>query len=132
MGAAKNPSLRMPGSRKTGRPPRLRGAAREASALHATQGVGVARVHVGDLAGDAGGEVRQQEGGGVAHFLDGDVAVQRGGGFDGCQDAGEALDAGGSQDLDGAGGDAVGADALGPQRAGQTTQIGRASCRERV
>lgn len=75
-------------SRAAGRPPRSRGTAREPSALHAAQGVGVACVHVGDFAGDAGGEVRQQEGGGVAHFLDGDVAVQRGGGFDGCQDAG--------------------------------------------
>ena len=42
------------------------------------QGVdAVAAVHIGDFAGDAGGEVGQQEGGGVADFFDGYVAAER-------------------------------------------------------
>jgi len=42
------------------------------------QGVdAVTAVHIGDFAGDAGGEVGQQEGGGVADFFDGYVAAER-------------------------------------------------------
>ena len=48
-------------------------------------------VHVGDLAGHAGGQVRQQEGGDVAHVLDGDVAAQRRLGLDELQDGRESL-----------------------------------------
>ncbi len=41
----------------------------------------VAGIHVEDFAGDAGGEVRAEEGGGVADFFDGDVLPQRRGLF---------------------------------------------------
>ena len=45
--------------------------------LHHGEGVdAVSAVDVGDFAGDAGGEVGEQEGGGIAHFFDGYVAAE--------------------------------------------------------
>src|SRR5690606_30320578 len=68
-------------------------------------------VDIEDLAADAGSQVRAQEGGGVADFLDGDVAAQGGLLLVGGQHLAEALDAGGGQGADGAGGYGVDAGA---------------------
>ncbi|KAG1240482.1 hypothetical protein G6F68_017618 [Rhizopus microsporus] len=74
-----------------------------------------------DFAGDAGSQLRQHERGHVAHVVDGDVAAQRGLGFHELQDGREILDAAGSQRLDGAGRNAIGADAARAQRRGQVS-----------
>src|SRR3546814_16057301 len=59
-----------------------------------------AGVHVGHLAGDAGRQVRAQEGRGIADVLDGDVAAQRRGGFEGGQHLAEVAHARGGERLD--------------------------------
>src|SRR3546814_9129183 len=53
----------------------------------------VAGVDVGDLAGDAGRQVRTHEGRGVADVLDGDVAAKRGGGLEGAEHLAEVAHA---------------------------------------
>src|SRR3546814_2691228 len=60
----------------------------------------VARVDVGDLAGDAGRQVRAHEGRGVADVLDGDVAAKRGGGLEGAEHLAEVAHARRGQRLD--------------------------------
>ena len=71
-----------------------------------------ARVHVGHLAGDPAGEIREQEGGDVAHLVGGHVAAQRRELFHEAEDLAEVADAGGRQRLDRPGGDRVDANAL--------------------
>src|SRR5690606_12455466 len=72
----------------------------------------VAAIDVGDFSGDARGQVRAQERGGVADVLDGDGAADRGIGLDVAEDLAEAADAGRGQGLDRAGRDRVDADAF--------------------
>src|SRR5690606_33376691 len=72
----------------------------------------VAAVDVGDFTGDARGEVRAQERGGIADVLDGDRAPDRGVGLDVAEDLAETADAGRGQGLDRAGGNRVDAGAL--------------------
>src|SRR3546814_1949082 len=67
----------------------------------------VARVDVGDLAGDAGRQVRAHEGRGVADVLDGDVAAKRGGGLEGAEHLAEVAHARRGQRLDRSGRDRV-------------------------
>src|SRR5690606_32888872 len=77
-----------------------------------------AGVHVQDFAGDARSQVGAEESGGVADFLDGDVALERRGlGVD-IEQLAEAADAGSRQGADGAGGNAIDADAVGAQIVG--------------
>src|SRR3546814_4983132 len=73
----------------------------------------VARVDVGDLAGDAGRQVRAHEGRGVADVLDGDVAAKRGGGLEGAEHLAEVAHARRGQRLDRSGRDRVDPGALG-------------------
>ena len=81
--------------------------------LHHGEGVdAVSAVDVGDFAGDAGGEVGEQEGGGIAHFFDGYVAAEGvlvGNVFEQFAQIGDAR---GGQCLNRTGGDAVAADAV--------------------
>src|SRR5450830_925781 len=93
------------------------GLGRESGVLLVIRGVqahhvGEATVHVDDVARDARGQVGQQEGRRIAHFLDRHVAAQRRVAGGKAQQLAEVLDAGGGQRLDGAGGNAVRADAL--------------------
>jgi hypothetical protein len=87
-----------------------------------------AAVDVGDFAGDAGRQIGQQEGGGVAHFFDGDVAAQRRVRGGKAQQLAEVLDARGGQGLDRAGRDAVGAHALLPSDFRQVAHAGFQRC----
>jgi hypothetical protein len=77
--------------------------------------VAEAGVDVGDLGGDAGGQVGEQERGDVADVVDRHVAAQRRGALDHVEDLAEALDPGGRQRLDRPGRDAVDADPRGPR-----------------
>src|SRR5690606_20436573 len=72
----------------------------------------VPRIDVGDFAGDARGQVRTQERGGVADVLDGDAAAQRRVLFEMAEHLAEVRDTGGRQGLDWAGGNRVDAGAL--------------------
>ena len=72
----------------------------------------VTAVNVGNLAGNAGSEVGQEEGGGVADFFSGNVAAQWVVGSDVAQEFAEIGDAGSGQGFDRACGDAVAADAF--------------------
>ena len=72
----------------------------------------VAAVDISDFAGDARGEIREQEGGGVAHFFDGYVAAERVVRSHMAQELAEVGNARSGQGFDGACGSAVAADAL--------------------
>src|SRR5205807_1041642 len=64
-------------------------------------------VDIEDLARDSGGQVRAEEGGGVAHVLEGDVAAERGDFRHPGEHLPKAWDPGRREGLDGARGDAV-------------------------
>ncbi len=72
----------------------------------------VSSINIEDLAGNAGGEVGAEEGGGVADFLDGDIAPQGGAILHLLEHGAEVGDAGGGEGADGAGGDAVDAEGV--------------------
>ena len=84
----------------------------------------VTAVNVGNLAGDAGSEVGQQEGGCVADFFGGNVAAQWVVGSDVAQEFAEIGDAGSGQGFDRACGDAVAADAFFAQAGGSEADAG--------
>mgnify|MGYP003693693539 CR=1 FL=1 len=81
-------------------------------------------VDVEDLAGDAVGQIRAQERGGIAHVLERDVAAHRRDIGDAAQHLAKAGDAGGRQRLDGPRGDAVHANVVGPHVGREEAHVG--------
>ena len=81
-------------------------------------------IDVEDLAGDAVGEIRAQERGGIAHVFERDIAAQRRDFGDAAQHLAEAGDAGGGERLDGTGGNAVHADVVRTHVRGQEAHVG--------
>ena len=84
----------------------------------------VTAVNVRNLAGDAGSEVGQQEGGCIADFFSGNVAAQWVVGSDVAQEFAQIGDAGSGQGFDRACGDAVAADAFFAQAGGSEADAG--------
>src|SRR3712207_8721259 len=82
-----------------------------------------AAIDIGDLAGDAVGQIREQESRGIADIFDGDVAAQRRVGLHEVEDLAEVLDAGRRQRLDRTGRNAVHAHALGAERDRKSTRL---------
>src|SRR5690606_4850420 len=112
---------RPPGRMAGASPPRGAGSL----LIDAAHGGGMkASVHIQDLTGDTRGQIRAQEGAGVADFLDGHVATQRGAVGVVGEHLAEALDAGSGQSADRAGGDGVDADAVRTQAGGQVAYAG--------
>src|SRR5690606_16514702 len=84
----------------------------------------VAGVDVDDLAGDTGTQVGGKEGSSVADILDRHITTQRRNRRHVTQHLSEATNTGGRESLDGAGGDAVDANALGPEIGGEEANAG--------